>query len=489
MFLMNFFKFNLNITRRRFKIFCLFLLLLIIFLFLYIYSYSQERSSAEIIISEGTLTDERFFGEYTYRHYTGPPYREDVFQIYKGDELVYQSDTGYAYWLGEEEGLFHPGDDITGDGIPNLVVMESSGGNSLFNQSCYVFSLGEQFRLIQCLPEGKFVDINQDGKLDCIAYQMGFTFWHACHADSPAPQLVYEYAGRDYLLAPALMYQPLPEEEEMNQIIEEVKRYCAKVKKEKWGDASCWHNQEVYLDPSVWRYMLDLMFSGHPEEAYDFLDQVWPKGEEGKPDFIYDFEKQLNDTLWPALALIFNRIAQIKKGNPSASLQEEIPQGILYIWASPKNTKVYVNNEYLGETPLSTGLFTPGEYTVHLSHPGCYDFKQITEVVPLHIQEVGAYLEKKEGESTILVISKPEKAEVFLDDTYIGLTPLTIKKIFPGQYSLAFMKTGYHLYKKTFTVYAGEDHEIIAELEGDKTVQIDEVISMPLIDLILILLM
>jgi hypothetical protein len=28
--------------------------------------------------------------------------------------------------------------------------------------------------------------------------------------------------------------------------------------------------------------MLDLMFAGHPDEAYDFLNQVWPEGKAGK---------------------------------------------------------------------------------------------------------------------------------------------------------------------------------------------------------------
>ena len=342
--------------------------------------------------------------------------------------------------------------------------MESTGGNS-FAFSCYVFSLGEQFRLIQRLPEGKFVDINQDGKLDCIGYQMGFTFWHACHAGSPAPKLVYEYCNNNYLLAPALMYQPLPEEEVINQTLEEVKRRCAKAKKEKWRDAHCWHNEEVYLDSSVWSYMLKLMFSGHPDEAYDFLDRVWPEGEKGKSNFIYDFEKRLNKTIWPALAPMFAQIAQVKKEDPSASLEEKITQGIIRIWALQEKTKIYLNEEYLGEVPLYTDFLSPGEYTVRLSHPGHHDFQQITEVVPLHIQKVSAYLKAKEGESTILVTSNPEKAEVFLDDTYIGLTPLKIKKIFPGEYSLAFMKPGYYSYKTAFRVYSGEDHEIIADLE------------------------
>jgi hypothetical protein len=486
---MNFFHFKLNITRKGSKILYSFALFFIIFLFLYTFSYSQEKTSEEIIFSEGKLTNEQSFGEYTYRHYIGPPpFRENIFQIYKNDELVYQSDTGYAYWLGKKDGLFHPGDDITGDGIPNLVVMYSGGGNSSFNQSCYVFSLGDQFRLIQCLPEGRFVDIKQDGKLDCIAYQPGFTFWHACHAGSPLPKIVYEYCDHEYLLAPALMYQPLPKEEEINKTIKEVKRLCAKTKEEKW-DHLCWHYEEVYLDSSVWRYMLDLMFSGHPDEAYDFLDKVWPEEEKGKSYFIYDFEKPLNETIWPALAPIFTRIAQVKKEDPSASLEEEITQGVIRIWASPENTRVYLNDQYLGEAPLSTDLLAPGEYNIRLSQPGYYDTNITAEVVPLHIRKVENRLKQKVENSTLSIFSTPETAEVFLDDTYIGVTPLKVENILAGAHSLAFMKPRYHLYKKTFYIYPASDCEIIAELEEDKTVPIDEVISMPLIDLIIILLM
>ena len=362
---------------------------------------------------------------------------------------------------------------------------------SFFPTSCHVFSLGEQFRLIQSLPGGDFTDLNQDGKLDCITYEIGFSSWHASHADSPAPKLVYEYYDNEYLLAPALMYKSIPSKEEINQAVSRIRQDIINCEKESNRYQShCWYFEGAYIPPSVWDYMLDLMFSGHPDEAYDFLDKVWPEGEKGKSNFIYDFEKRLNRyTIWPALAPLFTRIAKIKKEDPAASLEEEMTQGVIYIWAYPENTQVYVNNQYLGEAPLSTDLLTPGEYHIRLSQPDYYDTDITAEVFPLHIQEVGGRLKQKVGNSTLFISSTPEKAEAFLDNTYIGVTPLKVEKILAGGHSLAFMKPGYHLYKKTYIIYPADDCEIIAELEENKTVYMQEVIWIPLIIIIVVLLM
>ena len=69
---MNSFHFQLNIIRRGSKICQFFVLFFIFFLLLYTFSCSQEKSSDEIIISEGRIIDEQIFGEFTYLHYVVP---------------------------------------------------------------------------------------------------------------------------------------------------------------------------------------------------------------------------------------------------------------------------------------------------------------------------------------------------------------------------------------------------------------------------------
>ena len=137
-------------------------------------------------------------------------------------------------------------------------------------------------------------------------------------------------------------------------------------------------------------------------------------------------------------------IAKIKKENPSASLEKEINQGIIHISARPEKTKIYLNEAYLGEVPFVSDFIPPGEYMLRLSSPGYDDYQQKIKVVPLHIQKVHISLKPKEVNSTTFVSSNPRGAEVFLDDTYIGLTSLKLKKdtfggISPGFYEIRLL--------------------------------------------------
>ena len=464
---MNLFHFKINITRKVNKILHYFVLFFIIFLLLCIFSCSLEKSPTENVISQGKLVEEKNIGEYIYRQYEGPSFGVTVFQIYRKEELVYQSDIGYSYWLREEDEIYNLGDDVTGDGIPNLIVMEDSGG-SFFPESCQIFSLGEKFRLVQDLPSGYFQDLNRDGILEYITYEIGFSHWHVCHANAPAPKLVYEYCGYNYLLAPALMYQPLPPQDEITQAILQLKKDIIACEKEKClYPAHCWYYEGIYIPPSVWSYMLDLIFSGHPVEAYDYLEKVWPEGKKGESQFICDFNKILDEnTIWPALKPMLSWIAKIKKENPYASLEKEINRGIIYISARPEKTKIYLNEAYLGEVPFVSDFILPGEYMLRLSSPGYNDYQQKIKVAPVHIQEIHISLKPEDGNSTIFVSSNPQEAEVFLNDTYIGLTPLKLKKTPLGEYRLAFMKDGYYLAKKNFTVNSGEDGQIIVDLQA-----------------------
>ena len=471
MFSMNFFQFKSDFRRRRFKMFFLFILLLLIFLFPYTYPYSQEKSLEEIILSEGTLTDEQFFGEYTYRHFTGPPHRENIFQIYKKEELVYQSKVGYAYWLSKENELFSPGDDITGDGIPNLVVLEDSGG-SFFPTSCHVFSLGEQFRLIQSLPGGDFKDLNQDGKLDYTTYEIGFSSWHASHADSPAPKLVYEYCDNKYLLAPALMYKPIPSEDEITQAIIRLKKDITACEKEEClYPAHCWYYEGTYIPPSVWGYILDFLYSGHPLEARQFLDKVWPEAKPGKELFLFDFKQRLNRSdYWRKIR---DDIYKSPEEKEMWTIEvEEKPEGYgqIKITSTPEGASIYLDDVNKGETPLTLSEISLGEHKLKLDSSGYEDWEENIVVSSIQVKEVDVELVAKTGDAMVKVWPIPKEAEIFLDGVYMGKGYLNLGKVSPGEHRLKVTKVGYQDWQNTFSFYPGETHIVLADLK-DKTNQ------------------
>ena len=48
--------------------------------------------------------------------------------------------------------------------------------------------------------------------------------------------------------------------------------------------------------------MLDLIYTGHDEEAWKFLDDAWPPKVHGKDAFARDFRAQLaKSPYWPAV--------------------------------------------------------------------------------------------------------------------------------------------------------------------------------------------
>ena len=90
---------------------------------------------------------------------------------------------------------------------------------------------------------------------------------------SPAPRIILRFNGTDYELAPDFMRQAPPSEKELNKTE-------AEVRNGDWTDG--------YPPPLLWGTMLDLIYTGHSDLAWKFVDAAWvPKT--GKDKFREDF--------------------------------------------------------------------------------------------------------------------------------------------------------------------------------------------------------
>lgn len=431
--------------------------MVIFFLSLNIFAQSSYSipTPSEIIIPE-YLIQEVAFNQYTIRCYREQPIGYGLFQIFKDDNLVYQSDVCIKYWIkNEEKSLTKIGDDITGDGNPNLVVFHWCG-NAYGTGNRYVFSIGEEFRLIQTLPYGYFEDVNHDGILEFITQDHNFIFWYACHAGSPLPDLVYSYEDGSYQFSPALMYKPLPTPQEEEKAIMQIKKYTAECEERGWKD-QIWYYKGTFIPSLVWSYMLDLLYSGHPREAREFLDKVWPQDKPGKELFIFNFKEKLSQSrYWRKISEDLYKTSEEKELWRMKDEGKPEGYGQLTINSIPEDAGVHIDDESKGYTPLTLPNVFVGPHKIRLDCAGYEDWEEYVSIASLEKKEVNIELVAKTGGGAFIVTTNPKGAEVYLDGIYQGKGPITLKNIVSGEHLLKVSEKGYEDWIDSHNSYAGE---------------------------------
>ena len=245
----------------------------------------------------GRLQQQEQFGDYTARTYRDPYFYEGSFEIlkagrrlyaYKGDEftilMLYDHDLLNL--------LVRMGKDITGDGVPELVITEWSGGNHCC-LTIHIFTIGNKFRKIGEIwamhsTTTEFDDLDHNGSLELILRDWTFAYWNSGFADSAAPEIILRHREGEYILATDLMRKRAPTRRDLSEKVERLWR-------EGWPKDS--------KPPSaLWREMLDFIYSGNADVAWQFLAMVWPPEVPGKEKFLRQFQAQLAESpYWPQI--------------------------------------------------------------------------------------------------------------------------------------------------------------------------------------------
>ena len=266
--------------------------------------------------SNNPLTKELNIGRYRVRlKREGPGNLIYFLDILVGGKRVYSINTKERGrgWLnvnfGENKNdspLPLAGKEINGDGIPDLVVEDFSGGaHCCF--SYLIFSLGTEFKQLtigesESSVSFEFRDIDGDNVYELIGADSTFDYWQTSHADSPMPRIIMRYRNGSYGIAMDLMKKPPPRDHELNARIAAVKEVMntrgniTALRERKWEDAG--------VPPLLWAYMLDLIYTGNGELGMKFFDTAWPNHIQGKKTFLEDFENKLKRSpYWPQIRL------------------------------------------------------------------------------------------------------------------------------------------------------------------------------------------
>ena len=194
------------------------------------------------------------------------------------------------------------GGDVTGDGQPDLVISEWLGGANcclIF----HIFEIGPTFRKLGTIDAAfgdsgpHFVHPDKDSKSTGLAIEIHdwtFANWNTDFADSPAPKVILRFSDNAYRMAPDLMRAAILSPSDLATRAAEVKSYAPSAKGGAWPHAR--------ISPQLWATMLDLIYNGHADDAWKFLDDAWPSKVQGKEAFARDFRAQLaKSKYWPTV--------------------------------------------------------------------------------------------------------------------------------------------------------------------------------------------
>jgi len=265
---------------------------------LLVFRTNQADQSVEAPAGRGPLKEEQSFQGYVVRTYIGneDPFDRGSFEILHRGARVYADDGDPGEWnkfrigsLYEDKkthSLVRIGSDITGDGRPDLVVSEYTGGANCCHR-VHVFEIGDQFRYIQTIDAlhsdlADFENVDGDPALEFLMADWTFAYWRTGLFDSPSPLVVLKYNGSQYAMAPNLMRKPPLSQDELMQVATEI---AAPLDAELAAQSD--------LGTRLAHRMLDLIYSGNMGQAWELVDLAWPKSDGGKSAFLRDFQSRL----------------------------------------------------------------------------------------------------------------------------------------------------------------------------------------------------
>jgi hypothetical protein len=104
--------------------------------------------------------------------------------------------------------------------------------------------------------------------------------------------VIFQYRDGEYRLAPGLMRNPAPTEQELSDKAAGVRKDFNLDGPAEYNYAAAQEDSVWKAPPSLWAEMLDLIYSGNMKSAWQFLDLAWPADHPYKEQFLRDFKEK-----------------------------------------------------------------------------------------------------------------------------------------------------------------------------------------------------
>lgn len=131
----------------------------------------------------------------------------------------------------------------------------------------------------------------------------------------------------------------------------------------------------------------------------------------------------------------------------------------------PDSAVVVFDDEVKGLTPLKVSDLKAGEHTIIFKKKGFYQ-KRISTIVDSASAEKDLVVTLQQPGS-IMISSEPSGAEIFLNNTKKGISPLKIDLLKPGEYTLLLKKSQYNDFEKSIKIESGKSDSLFCTLSLD----------------------
>jgi hypothetical protein len=242
-----------------------------------------------------------YLQDYEIRVFDSFPCEEPLFKDRSGLEILKAgkrvfAQTGYGFAIGYPLDQDQPpdsvrikgGDDITGEGQPELLISEWTGGA----HCCYSFSIFRLGNTFQKLPDISLFDADESSFVRrpgikslvlVTADYSAFAYFPTSFAGSPAGRVLLSFQSGKFRLDTSLMKADAPKSDEVT--------HCATLFK----PSREWKTSQPM---GMWYYATDLIYTGNAAQAWRFLDAAWGGPVSEKKKYLDDYQHRLKKSVY-----------------------------------------------------------------------------------------------------------------------------------------------------------------------------------------------
>ena len=179
----------------------------------------------------------------------------------------------------------------------------------------------------------------------------------------------------------------------------------------------------------------------------------------GYEDYVENFEiNETNNEKYIKVSLkpIKN---ETQEKPPSATIQN----GKIYITTDPPSADIFINEIYYGKTPKLIEL-PSGNYDLLVQKNEYISYKTKISIQSGKLQNLNISLNKTKFYAIINVYTIPSDAEIYINDTFIGKSPIYNFNVTQQTFILTIKKENYMLYKTEVTIENGQERSFLIEL-------------------------